>query len=492
MTCEGCILFPSTTAEGMAMSIQKNSSSPCLSRPVNLQVPTYALRALEVLEDAGFEAWIVGGWVRDALRGSFAHDIDITTSATWQQSKAAFEAADIPVHETGIAYGTVTAVVEKHPIEVTTYRCDGEYLDGRRPDSVQFVSRIEEDLARRDFTINAMAYHPKRGLLDLYGGQEDLSARVIRAVGEPKVRFTEDALRMLRALRFACRLSFSIEEKTHQALTECAPLLSQVASERIGSEVAQIVEAGHIAHAIKLGFPVLAIAIPELLPLQNFDQRSPYHAYDVLEHTARVCSATEAFTAGTATPALRWAALLHDIAKPEMFTTDANGRGHFYGHPEKGAVVAKALLKRLALSQHLSNEVCALVALHDFDVEIATSSLRHMVALLAEASKSDGIALAYDLLTLKQADALAKAVPYRGYAVTLERMFSLLKNEAKKGIAQRPQDLCISGADIMQALSITPGPIVGSYQHKLFASYLSGQAENRREELLALLTQLAK
>ena len=279
MTCEGCILFPSATAEGMAMSIQKNSSSPCLSRSVNLQVPTYALRALEVLEDAGFEAWIVGGWVRDALRGSFAHDIDITTSATWQQSKATFVAAGIPVHETGIAYGTVTAVVEKHPIEVTTYRCDGEYLDGRRPDSVQFVSRIEEDLARRDFTINAMAYHPKRGLLDLYGGQEDLSARVIRAVGEPKVRFTEDALRMLRALRFACRLSFSIEEKTHQALTECALLLSQVASERIGSEVAQIVEAGHIAHAIKLGFPVLTVAIPELLPLQNFDQRSPYHAY---------------------------------------------------------------------------------------------------------------------------------------------------------------------------------------------------------------------
>ena len=492
MTCEGCILFPSATAEGMAMSIQKNSSSPCLSRLVNLQVPTYALRALEVLEDAGFEAWIVGGWVRDALRGSFAHDIDITTSATWQQSKAAFEAADIPVYETGIAYGTVTAVVEKHPIEVTTYRCDGEYLDGRRPDSVQFVSRIEEDLARRDFTINAMAYHPKRGLLDLYSGQEDLSARVIRAVGKPKVRFTEDALRMLRALRFACRFSFAIEEKTHQALLACAPLLSQVASERIGLEVAQIVEAGQIAHAISLGFPVLAVAIPELLPLQNFDQRSPYHAYDVLEHTARVCSATEAFTAGTATPALRWAALLHDIAKPEMFTTDADGRGHFYGHPEKGAVVAKALLKRLALSQHLSNEVCALVALHDFDVEITTSSLRHMVALLAEASKSDGVTLAYDLLTLKQADALAKAVPYRGYAVTLERMFSLLKNEAKKGIAQRPQDLCISGADIMQALSITPGPIVGSYQHKLFETYLIGTVENRREELLALLAQLAK
>ena len=329
MTCEGCILFPSATAEGMAMSIQKNSSLPCLSRPVDLRVPIYALRAVEVLEDAGFEAWIVGGWVRDALRGSFAHDIDITTSATWQQSKAAFVAAGIPVHETGIAYGTVTAVVEQHPIEVTTYRCDGEYLDGRRPDSVQFVSRIEEDLARRDFTINAMAYHPKRGLLDLYGGQEDLSARVIRAVGEPSVRFTEDALRMLRALRFACRLSFSIEEKTHQALIECAPLLSQVAAERIGSEVAQIVEAGHSAHAIKLGFPVLAVAIPELLPLQNFDQRSPYHAYDVLEHTARVCSATEAFTAGCATPALRWAALLHDIAKPEMFSVDADGRGHF-------------------------------------------------------------------------------------------------------------------------------------------------------------------
>ena len=489
MTCEGCILFPSATAEGMAMSIQQNSSSPCLSRPVNLQIPTYALRALEVLEDAGFEAWIVGGWVRDALRGSFAHDIDITTSATWQQSKAAFVAAGIPVHETGIAYGTVTAVVEQHPIEVTTYRCDGEYLDGRRPDSVQFVSRIEEDLARRDFTINAMAYHPKRGLLDLYGGQEDLSARVIRAVGEPSVRFTEDALRILRALRFACRLSFSIEEKTHQALIECAPLLSQVAAERIGSEVAQIVEAGHSAHAIKLGFPVLAVVIPELLPLQNFDQRSPYHAYDVLEHTARVCSAAEALTAGCATPALRWAALLHDISKPEMFSVDADGRGHFYGHPEKGAIVAKALLKRLALSQHLSNEVCALVALHDYDVDVTTSSLRHMVALLAEASKSDGIALAYDLLTLKQADALAKANPYRSYAVTLEAMRTLLLHEAKRGIAQRPQELCVSGAEIMEVLSLQPGPAVGVYQRKLFELYLAGQVENRKEDLLAILAQ---
>lgn len=489
MTCEGCILFPSAMSGGMAVSTEKSSSLPCLSRHAYLQVPTYALRALDVLEDAGYEAWIVGGWVRDALRGSFAHDIDITTSATWQQSKAAFVAAGIPVHETGVAYGTVTAVIERHPIEVTTYRCDGEYLDGRRPDSVQFLSHIEKDLARRDFTINAMAYHPKRGLLDLYGGQEDLSTRVIRAVGEPSVRFTEDALRMLRALRFACRLSFSIENKTHQALIECAPLLSQVASERIGSEVAQIVEAGHIAHAIKLGFPVLAVAIPELLPLQNFDQRSPYHAYDVLEHTARVCSATEAFTAGHATPALRWAALLHDIAKPEMFSVDADGRGHFYGHPEKGAIVAKVLFKRLALSQHLSNEVCALVALHDYDVNVTTASLRHMVALLAEASRSDGIVLAYDLLTLKQADALAKANPYRGYAVTLEAMRTLLLHEAKQGIAQRPQELCISGSEIMEALSLQPGPVVGECQHRLFESYLAGQVENRKEDLLAILSQ---
>lgn len=489
MTCEGCILFPSAMSGGMAVSTEKSSSLPCLSRHAHLQVPTYALRALDVLEDAGYEAWIVGGWVRDALRGSFAHDIDIATSATWQQSKAAFVAAGIPVHETGIAYGTVTAVIEQHPIEVTTYRCDGEYLDGRRPDSVQFVAHIEEDLARRDFTINAMAYHPKRGLLDLYGGQEDLSARVIRAVGEPSVRFTEDALRMLRALRFACRLSFSIENKTHQALIECAPLLSQVASERIGSEVAQIVEAGHIAHAIKLGFPVLAVAIPELLPLQNFDQRSPYHAYDVLEHTARVCSATEAFTAGRATPALRWAALLHDIAKPEMFSVDADGRGHFYGHPEKGAIVARDLFKRLALSQHLSNKVCALVALHDYDVNVTTASLRHMVALLAEASRSDGIALAYDLLTLKQADAVAKANPYRGYAVTLEAMRTLLLHEAKQGIAQRPQELCISGLEIMEALSLQPGPAVGACQHRLFGLYLAGQVENRKEDLLAILSQ---
>ena len=477
--------------EGLGVTTYRSNSLHSSSRQISLNVPGHALYVLRVLENAGYEAWIVGGWVRDALCGVCAHDIDIATSATWQQTRQVFVEAGISVYETGIAYGTVTVVVSHHSIEVTTYRCDGEYLDARRPESVQYVSSIEEDLARRDFTVNAMAYHPERGLLDLFGGQNDLKRRVICAVGDPYLRFTEDALRMLRAIRFACRFSFEIDEQTQQALIAHASLLKHVASERIGAEVSQIIASGQTARAITLGFPVLSEAIPELKPLQSFDQRSPYHAYDVLEHTARVCSATEAFTAGCATPALRWAALLHDISKPDMFSVDADGRGHFYGHPEKGALVAKALLKRLALPQHLIREVCALVALHDFDVKVTTSSIRKMVTYLAQRSGSDGISLAYSLLVLKQADALAKALPYREYAVTLERMSRLLQSEAKKGIAQRPQELCISGTDIMQILSLKPGPLVGIYQQKVFESYLSGNIENRREELLALLAQLA-
>ena len=217
------------------------------------ELPAYAAAVLRALEDAGFEAWVVGGWVRDALLGSASHDVDVCTAAPWQESERALLAAGLAVHRTGTQHGTVTAVSEGKPVEVTTYRVDGAYSDARHPDSVRFVRDVREDLARRDFTINAMAFHPARGLLDPFGGREDLARGLIRAVGDPRLRFGEDALRVLRAVRFACRMGFSVEPRTQEALAACAPELAHVARERgrlarhraVGGERADYLPAVH-------------------------------------------------------------------------------------------------------------------------------------------------------------------------------------------------------------------------------------------------------
>lgn len=214
-------------------------------------LPEYAVYALEILERAGFEAWIVGGWVRDALLGSATHDIDITTSAHWEQTAETYRAAGYVVHETGTKHGTVTVVVSGHPLEITTYRTESTYSDHRHPDEVCFVDSIDKDLARRDFTVNAMAFHPRRGLLDPYHGRHDLQQRCIRAVGDAQSRFEEDALRVLRAIRFACKLGFSIEKKTADALSASASRLAFVAQERIGNEMCAIMDAGVMARALR-------------------------------------------------------------------------------------------------------------------------------------------------------------------------------------------------------------------------------------------------
>ena len=308
----------------------------------------------------------MGGWVRDALLGRPGHDVDVTTSAPWQETARVLRAAGAAVHETGTAHGTVTAVLGGRPVEVTTYRVEGRYSDRRHPDEVRFVTDVREDLARRDFTVNALAFHPARGLLDPFDGEKDLASHVIRAVGEPKRRFAEDALRVLRAVRFACRLRARIDSATQAALVACAPGLAEIASERIGQELSGILATGRVAWALRHEFAVLAAAVPELAPMAGFDQKSPYHAHDVLEHTARVCAGVEAFAGGRPSEALRWAALLHDVAKPACWSEDVSGRGHFFGHPGEGARVTRRVLGRLAVPGEVARGAAALVLLHDF------------------------------------------------------------------------------------------------------------------------------
>ncbi|WP_455136824.1 CCA tRNA nucleotidyltransferase [Thermophilibacter sp.] len=451
------------------------------------ELPGYAQAVLDALEAAGFEAWVVGGWVRDALLGRPGHDVDVTTSAPWRETARVLRATGAAVHETGAAHGTVTAVLDGRPVEVTTYRVEGRYSDRRHPDEVRFVTDVRADLARRDFTVNAMAFHPARGLLDPFGGEKDLAARVIRAVGEPRRRFEEDALRVLRAVRFACRLGARIEPATQAALEACAGELAGVASERVGQELDGILATGRAAWALRHEFAVLAAAVPELAPMAGFDQRSPYHAYDVLEHTARVCAGVEAFSGGEPGAALRWAALLHDVAKPACYSEDVSGRGHFFGHPEEGARVARRVMGRLAIPGEVTRAASALVLLHDFVIRPTAPSMRRMLVELEAAAPGQARQLAFSLLDLKRADAVAKAPGCRAYATELDEMAAVLRGELAAGAVWRVRDLAVGGADVIRERGVEPGPGVGMVLAQLLAAVMDGELPNERKELLAWL-----
>lgn len=457
-------------------------------------MPAHAAAVLHALESAGHEAWLVGGWVRDALRGCPAHDVDICTNASWQESRAAAEAAGLIVHETGTAHGTVTIVAEGQPVEVTTYRVDGTYSDGRHPDAVRFVSDIREDLARRDFTINAMAWHPTRGLLDLYGGAADLAAGLIRAVGEPAKRFDEDALRVLRAVRFAARFGFTIEDDTQAALNAAAPKLAQVASERIGTELRGIVNSGHLGWALRHESSVMDVAVPALQTLHGFEQQSPYHSFDVYEHTVRVVEGIEYYTGGLASERLRWAALLHDVGKPECFTVDAQGQGHFYGHPHAGKVITAAYLHKLAIPGELARDIVALVRLHDRPMDAHVASELALAADLSNMvhaqSRTATITLMHEMLDLRRADALAKSEPCRAYATELNEHEALWRELAASSACWRTADLAITGSDIMCELNLEAGPQIGEQLSLALNAVMAGSVPNERAELLIYLKNM--
>ena len=449
-----------------------------------------ALKVLGALEVAGLEAWIVGGWVRDALRGAASHDIDMCCSGTWQASAAALERAGIGVVESGIKFGGITAIADGERFEVTTYRVDGFYTDGRHPEEVRFSERVEEDLARRDFTVNAMAWHPARGLLDLYDGEGDLARGLIRAVGHAQTRFEEDALRMLRAVRFACRLGFSVEGETARALAACAPLLDAIARERVGVELAGILATRAGGEAMRLYPEVICAAIPELAAGRGFDQRSPYHIYDVYEHTARVLSAASSLPGpdgadGAPSPSLMWAALLHDVSKPACFTLDKRGRGHFYGHPEAGAAVARAVMRRLGLAERLVRDACRLIRYHDEPLERDRESLLGMLRKLS-GEGADAPRLMGELLDLKNADALGKAPACHGYVDEIERMRALVGELLEAGEAYDLKTLDLTGRDLIAA-GVAPGKEIGRLLDAALTATIAGEVENARTALLAYL-----
>ena len=305
---------------------------------IQIQLPDACRTILSRLTDAGHRAYAVGGCVRDSLLGRAPHDWDIATDARPAETQAVFR--DFPVIETGIRHGTVTVLLDGEPYEITTFRVDGRYSDGRRPDSVSFAATIEEDLSRRDFTVNAMAYSETEGLVDPFGGRQDLRDGLLRCVGDPETRFSEDALRLFRAVRFAAELGFSLEPETRRALDRLHGSISRVAKERIFAELKKLLTAPHAADALRICPALLFSAVPELAVLRDVPQHSRYHIYDVFEHTLH------ALDAAPPDETVRLAVLLHDTGKGPCRTTGADGYDHFYGHPVKSAEIARRALQR--------------------------------------------------------------------------------------------------------------------------------------------------
>lgn len=428
-------------------------------------LPEYVQEILRRLEAAGYEAWCVGGAVRDALMGLTPGDWDVTSSAPPEETLALFAPDALP---TGLRHGTVT-VGGGHGVEVTTFRRDGVYLDNRHPEYVEFTGSLEEDLARRDFTVNAIAVNLRGELADPFGGRADLAAGVLRAVGEAEKRFEEDALRILRGLRFASRLGFSIEPDTERAIRRCAPLLKNIAPERIQTEMTGILCGSHAARVL-LDYPdVLGVFLPEILPCVGFDQHSVYHCFDVWEHTARAVAAARPL------PVLRYTMLLHDLGKPETFSMDAAGRGHFYGHWRRSVPLAEAVLDRLRMDHRSKETILTLVERHDCELPLSEKAVRRNLARYGE----DTLRL---LLEVKRADNLAQAEAYRGRQALISQWEDLLELVLQSGACFSLRQLAVKGGDLT-ALGLR-GPAVGEALRELLELVIDEKLPNDRSVLL--------
>ena len=429
-----------------------------------------APEVLRRLNGAGYEAFLVGGCVRDALRQVPPHDYDVTTSALPEQVQAVFP--DAAVIGTGLKHGTVTVLWRGLPVEVTTYRVDGGYSDGRHPDAVRFSSSLEEDLARRDLTVNAMAWNPDRGLQDPFGGRSDLEDGILRCVGDPRLRFTEDALRILRVLRFAAVIGFSVEENTARAARELRDRLQLVSAERIREELDKLL-CGEFCFPVAFAYPdVLGAVLPELLPCVGFDQKNYHHCYDLYTHLLHAVAAVPPV------PVLRWAALLHDIAKPACFSSDERGVGHFYGHAAASTEKAERILRRLRFDNASRERIVTLIRCHDAPLDDSPAAVRRKLNKLGE----EGF---FQLLALQRADTLSLAPAYRSRTQIADRAEEQARRILEEKQCFSLRDLAVNGRDLT-ALGYT-GARVGAALSFLLDGVLEGSVSNRREDLLDYL-----
>lgn len=435
---------------------------------MTMDMPKNVDTAINLLQSAGFEAYAVGGCVRDSLLGKTPNDWDITTSAKPEDMKSVF--ADFHCIDTGIKHGTVTVVIDGEPLEITTFRLDGEYEDNRHPKSVTFTSDLGADLGRRDFTVNAMAYSKKTGTVDLFGGQNDLKNKIIRCVGDPDRRFNEDALRILRALRFASALDFEIEEKTAQSLLKNRALLGNISEERIAKELLKLV-CGKGAKRILTDFaPVLFEILPELQPMYKNSHDNPHHCYDIYEHTLIAVESIDP------EPTLRFAMLLHDCGKPAVKKFDENGVAHFYGHQRISAEISAQILARLKVSNKFRDEILFLVSNHDrWELYENTEKMPRYLSKFG----LDGV---LKLLKVMRADVLAQSPEYRYRLDQIADAEEIAKNLAAQKPCLSLSELQINGRTLMD-IGIPQGRKLGAVLAQLLDEVIDGVTKNTQEAL---------
>lgn len=437
---------------------------------MELRIPEKAEIILHTLEEAGYEAYVVGGCVRDSILGRSPDDWDITTSAKPEEVKALFRRTV----DTGLIHGTVTVMLDKEGFEVTTYRVDGEYEDGRHPKEVSFTASLEEDLKRRDFTINAMAYNPKRGLVDLFGGVQDMENRIIRCVGNPLERFTEDALRILRAVRFSAQLGFSIEGETLKAISVLAPNLKYVSAERIQVELLKLLVSPHpdyLRTAYEAG--ITKEILPEFDRCMETEQNTPHHCHNVGEHTL------QSLLNIRADKVLRLTMLLHDFGKPVVKRTDEDGGDHFKTHGPEGEKMAVSILRRLKMDNDTIRKVRSLIKWHDYRPKGEAVSVRKAISLIGEE-------LFPLYLEVQKADILAQSAYRREEKLArLTAVSALYEEILDRGQCISLKTMALTGRDLIDA-GYTPGKELGEILEKLLVHVLENPEDNKKEILLKL------
>ncbi len=426
-----------------------------------------AEKAINLLHKGGYEAYAVGGCVRDMIMGRECQDTDITTSALPEEIKEVF--SSFRTVDTGIKHGTVTVIIDGVPLEITTYRIEKGYSDGRHPDKVIFTSNLEEDLKRRDFTVNSIAYSPANGFIDPFGGKKDIERKILRCVGNPTERFTEDSLRILRGLRFSSVLGFEIEKNTAEAMRYCKELLKTVSNERIFSELTKLLCGKNVREIIENYSDILEIILPEIKGMKGFDQHNFHHIYDILTHTAVVTESIPAISH------LRFAALFHDCGKADCFSLDEKGIGHFYSHPSISARKANEALLRLKSDTKTREKVVKLVKVHDTPIEESERIIKKRL-------RSMGNELFFDLIKLQRADTKGLSPDFHNR----ERHFDTLEKMARQIIESDEcfslKDLNINGNDLIK--EGFSGKKIGAALSCALEAVIDGKVKNEKGELI--------
>lgn len=448
-----------------------------MKKEYNEIIPSDAIRVIETLNNSGYEAYLVGGCVRDMLMGVEPHDWDICTNATPEETKRVMNKHKIYTFDSGIKHGTITAVINGENYEVTTYRSEADYSDGRHPDKVEFITDIHEDLKRRDFTINAMAYNPLTNeLIDDFNGHLDLKNGIIRAVGNASERFDEDSLRILRALRFAIKYQFNIDDYTSLSMHRQRELLVNISKERITDEVRKMLTSGK---PVKVHFmeykDIIGTIIPEIIPCFNFNQNNKYHKHDVYEHILYVVD-----NCNTTKFEIKMAALLHDIGKPKAYIEDMEGWGHFYGHPQISYEMSQGILRDdFRVSTEQLERTLELIQYHDMEVASTKASVKR-------ALNKHGVDFMYDWFILKQADMDDHIYPNKNchYIIDISGIEARIQQILDEQSCFSLKDLAIGGKDIMAKLGVKPGKHIGIILNTLLEEVIDEKISNESEILL--------